>query len=368
MVRSSGCNSRRLFPVAICCFLLLFSSVDALLAQDDDPGKTPSILLFRVLSTIDEGVQWHEFHWQVANTDRVKLFQDGAEIGGRSQRSDGTIGWPLSMSGGMRMRLKASTTFELIAEGADGSSVSKSQVAEVRATPTKPPKRPPGKSPGTPPGTPPGKPPGKSPGKPPGKPVSPSITLFRVSPAMAEPGGEIKFFWEVEHAQSIRLFEGDHEIDLRGIEDTLSTGGVAAFLTTIDETTTFRLEASDRTRRATSKSFTVKVEDADEPTAKCSIRGQLRGKWRQEVKEHPTGPASTWTVAVYAYVAGADRPVGQASVDSRGIYRVSDLVAGKSYRLRPNWDSIPRDVNVSCSAGQTREGPGINITGGPLLD
>lgn len=347
MTSRSRCAHCRLLLPSICCIVLLFVPLGALSAQHDDPSTAPRILLFRVLAAIDEGVQWHEFHWEVANTVRVKLFQDGAELRGRSQQADGSIGWPLSMSGAMRMRLKATATFELVAEGQSGASASKRQVAEVVF------RKPPGK---------------KRPQVPPEKSSSPRITSFRVSPAAAEPGQEIGFFWEVESAQSVRLYEGDHEIDLRGFEDNLSTGGVAALRTTIDETTTFRLVASDRARRTTSKSFTVQVASNAEPVATCSVRGRLEGRWRQEVKERPTGPASTWTVTIFVYAAGSDRPVGQASVDSRGNYRVTDLVAGRRYRLEPGWDSVPEEVSVSCDAGQTREGPRIRITGRPHID
>jgi hypothetical protein len=250
------------------------------------------------------------------------------------------------MSGAMRTRLKTTTTFELVAEGRAGTSASKRIVVEVAFR----------------------KKPGKPPEETPEEPPSPRITSFRVSPAAAAPGGEIGFYWEVENAQSIRLFEGDAEIDLRGLEDSLSTGGVAALRTTIDETTIFRLVASGRDRRTTSKSFTVQVKERAEPAAHCAVRGQLEGKWRQQISEHPTGPATTWTVAIYVFAAGSDQPAGHAVVDSRGIYRVSDLIAGERYRLRPDWDSVPRQANVSCDAGQTRTGPGFRITGGPRLD
>ncbi len=364
MANIPQCYRRRLLPVLTCSLVLLAATLEALPAADEEPSTEPRILLFRVLPTVVDGTQVHEFHWEVANTHRVKLFRDGSEMGGRSQQPDGSVGWDLSMSGALRMRLKATATFELVAEDEAGNSVRQSQVAEVGV------RKEPGKRPGKEPGKRPGKEPGKQPAPPapPGKLPSPSIQSFRVSPAMAAPGDEIKFYWEVENAQSIRLFEGDHEIDLRGLEDTLSTGGAAAFLTTIDETTTFRLEATDRARRATSKSFLVQVRGSAEPAETCSVRGQLEGKWRQQVRERPTGPESTWTVAIYVFADGSSQPVSHATVDPQGTYRISDLTAGKSYRLRPNWDSVPRQGNVSCSAGQTQEGPRFRITGRPLTD
>lgn len=359
MARFPRCSPRRWLPVATCSLVLLLASLGALPAQDSDPSGEPKIVLFQILPTTEEGVQWHEFHWQVVNTHRVRLFADGSEMPGRSQQSDGSIGWNLSMSGTMRMRLKATTTFELVAENQAGGSVSERRVAEV----------------GSP----------KGPGKPPRepapetlemsetsetseKPSSPTIKVFRVRPATAEPGAEIQLAWDVENAHSIRIFEGDHEIDLRGLENTLSTGGVAGLSTTIDQTTTFRLVAADRYRRTASKTFTVRVGGAAEPGARCVVEGRLEGKWRQEIRERPTGPATPWTVAVYVFAAGSDRPAGHATVDNQGVYRVSDLSAGTSYRLRPDWDSVPREANISCRAGETRQGPRFRITGSPRID
>lgn len=433
MAESHGADPRRLLWKPSCCLVLLLAFLGAGAVRSDDSSGRPEILLFRVLPTIDDGVHWHEFHWQVANTYRVRLFQDGSELHGRTQLSDGSLGWQMSMSGSMRMRLKVTATFQLVAEDQAGKSVSARQVAEVQAADelNKPPdsqglcaegseatcrsrraacdvlKGTDGSStevcrwdfaesspicskvggiwitPGSRYGQ---RHPGAVPrgkvgvcitelaniashqGQSPADLSSPTIKSFRVVPATAKPGDEIGFYWEVEDGKSVRLFEGDHAIDLRGLEDALSTGGRAGLSTTIDETTTFRLEALGQNRTVTSASVTVVVEAAAEPAGKCEIRGQLNGKWRQEIREHPTGPASSWTVAVYVYATGSNQPIGNASVDNQGVYRVRDLTGGKRYRLRPNWDSVPREGNVSCSPGQIQRGPGFRITGSPRID
>ena len=335
------------FPAVTCSLVLLLASLGAPPAGAAEPDEGPKILRFEVLPTVDEGVQWHELHWQVTGTDRVRLFADGNEMPGRSQQADGSLGWPLSMSGGMRMQLKATTTFVLVAESQSGDSVRARRVAEVE-----PRNRPP-----------------KSPGESMGQdPELPTIRVFRAEPTRVEPGSEIHFAWEVENAHLIRIFEGDHEIDLRGLESTLSTGGAAVLSTTIDETTTFRLEAISRSRRAASKSLTIRVDATAEPEGPCSVEGRLAGDWRQEVREHPTGPKTLWTVAVYLFAADADRPSGHASIDDRGHYRIEGLEAGASYRLRPDWESTPRQATVSCGAGEALRGPTFRITGGPVLD
>ncbi len=329
-------------PIWICCLSLLITPIGALSAQERHDSSEARILQFQVLPTTEDGVQWHTFHWDVANTMKVKLFQDGSEIPGRSQLRDGSVGWPLSMSGALRMRLKAPATFKLVATDRAGHSVSQIQRSEVGNRPpttTSPPAD-----------------------------ATPRILSFRATPTTIERGGSVAFSWEVETAQSIRLFEGDHEVDLRGLERTLSTGGHAVFSTTIDETTTFRLTASDHNRRATSKSITVRVERTAEPVGTCDVHGQLTGRWQQQVQEHPTDPASTWTVAVYAFVDGSDRPAAHASVSSEGTYQFRDLIAGKRYRIKPNWDAVPRQVHISCRAGQTQKGPPFRVTGRPLID
>ncbi len=196
-------------PLAVlnCLLALLIASSYIVLAQERDSSAEPQILLFRVLPASIEGEQWHEFHWQVMNTDNVELIKDGTEMPGRTQLSDGRIGWPLSMSGSLRMRLKKLTTFELVATNRTGQSERKTFTVKgpFSTPPTKPPAQEPEDS------------------------TFPRIHSFRVSPATAEPGGSIKFHWQVENEEMIRLFEGHHEIDLRGM-GTRKVGEVGASL------------------------------------------------------------------------------------------------------------------------------------------
>ena len=92
MVESRGAEPRRLLRKSFCYLVLLFALLGAGAVQSDDSSGGPEILLFRVLPTIDDGVHWHEFHWEVANTHRVRLFQNGTENPGRTQLSDGSMG------------------------------------------------------------------------------------------------------------------------------------------------------------------------------------------------------------------------------------------------------------------------------------
>lgn len=328
------------------CLVLLIGAPNIGLAHDGDSSTEPRILLFRVLPATIEGEQWHELYWEVANTDSVQLIKDGKEIPGRTQLSDGSIGWPLAMSGSLRMKLKKLATFELIAKNRSGQSVRKTFTVEgpFSGSPTKPPAQKPEDS------------------------TSPKINSFRVSPATPEPGGSITFYWQVENEETIRLYEGNHEIDLRGM-DARKMGEVGAFSTTIDETTTFRLEVIGRSRQATSRTFTVQVSESALPAAgTCAIWGQLQGRWRQEIRETPTGPTSTWTVPVNGYAAGSERPVANALVGNSGIYRFEELAAGKDYQVRPSWQSSPRQGTVSCGPGETRQGPTFTISSGPVID
>jgi hypothetical protein len=281
-----------------------------------------------------KGEQWYEFHWEVVNTNRVKLFKDGREMRGRTQLRDGSIGWPLSMSGSLRSKLTRMTTFELVAENRAGKSASKNFTVKVSAH--APPKEPP----------------------------APRIVSFRVSPSTVKEGDWIKFFWVVENAKRIRLYDDVGEIDGRGWD--LRENG--AFSTTIRKTTTFRLLADNRAGRAMRKAFTVRVAKSKEPQGTCSIWGRLKGKWRQRVKERPKGPASMWTVEVFSFVAGSNKPINRASVTNGGVYRFRGLRAGKKYTVRPAWASIPLNGNVSCRAGRTHKGPEFRITGHPLID
>jgi hypothetical protein len=179
-----------------------------------------------------KGEQWHEFHWEVMNTDRVMLFHDGREMLGRTQLPDGSMGWPLSMSGSLRSKLTKITTYELVAENRAGESVSKKFTVKVAAS--EPPKAPPALR----------------------------IASFRVSPATIKPGGWIKFYWEVENAESVRLYDDVGEIESREGWDFRENG---TFSTTIKKTTTFRLFAEDRTGRTARKTFTVRVAGSAKP-------------------------------------------------------------------------------------------------------
>jgi hypothetical protein len=146
-----------------------FLSMSAGLADD------PRIAFFRVVPTVLDGERWYEFHWEVLDADRVRLFSDKKEMGARIQLPDGSIGWPSSMSGSMRTKLTRPTTFTLLAEAGPGVRVTESVEIEVAdAAPAPAPRS-----------------------------SGPKIDSFRVEPARVRPGQFVAFFWEVQGATSV---------------------------------------------------------------------------------------------------------------------------------------------------------------------
>ena len=94
-------------------------------AADD---ASPTIISFTVTPVTDgeKGAEgdWVELGWNTEGADRVRLLRDGREMRGRHQLPSGEIGWPLSMDGGLKIRLKRPAVFELIASN-DAGQVSK---------------------------------------------------------------------------------------------------------------------------------------------------------------------------------------------------------------------------------------------------
>ncbi|MFQ5467010.1 MAG: RICIN domain-containing protein [Kiloniellaceae bacterium] len=235
MTHDIRCHSRRFLWAVTCWAILLVGSSNALLAQTGPQSSAPKILLFRILPTMLDGEQWYEFHWEVMNTDRVRLLKNDREMRGRVQLPDGSIGWPLSMSGSLKSKLTKMATYELVAENRTGRSVSRKFTVKVAGA------------------------------APPEAPPAPRIASFQVSPARVKPGGSIKFFWVVENAESVRLYDDVGEIETIEGWNFREDGTVS---TTINKTTTFRLWAQNRAGRTVKRSFTVQVASQAAGSAK----------------------------------------------------------------------------------------------------
>ncbi len=221
-----------------------------------DDGAPPTITAFSV-TAVTEGEKgaegnWVEFSWKTEAADRVRLFKDGKEMRGRHQLPSGEIGWPLSMDGGLKSRLKRPAVFELVASNSVGQ-VSKIGEAEAAARPQ------------TPAG-------------------GPQILSFEATPRTIQPGDAVRFSWQIEGAGLVRLYDDQGEIESR-IE--LPTGKLGwplsmpgALQEFPDRSTTYKLEALSKTGR-TSKSLEVTVERAEVPVAEgdCTVTAAFSGKY-----------------------------------------------------------------------------------------
>ncbi|MBL1321603.1 MAG: hypothetical protein COA63_011160 [Methylophaga sp.] len=327
---------RHIFAFCVFCFVLM---PHAVLAHDT---TEPKILLFKLLPTIIKGEVWHQYYWEVVDADRVRLYKNGEEMLSRESHRTGTnVGWSNSMSR-LRTKLKNSATYRLYAENLLGESTFKEFTIDIKKSAAKVSKAPQNKK------------------------LPPKILSFRITPTMSNPGDWIQFHWDVEHADTVRLYDDLGEIDLRS-EHQRDRVSNSWFSTTIDKTTTFRLEADNAASEKITKTFTVQVNNDIEPINTCTISGQLKGKWRQEIRERTSGPLSTWTVPVYIYTENSSQAFAEAEVNDNGIYHFPNLKAGQTYKIKPIWTSTPRQANVQCSATSS-EGIVFNITGKPRLD
>lgn len=100
-------------------------------------------------------------------------------------------------------------------------------------------------------------------------PAVPRIVNFRVSPPTIRPGGEVRFFWKVENAARIRLYEDGRETDLRSPDSDLQVMD-GWFSTTLKDTTTYRLVAENLAGKTMQKTFVVHV--ARPACAKKTVR------------------------------------------------------------------------------------------------
>ncbi len=95
------------------------------------------------------------------------------------------------------------------------------------------------------------------------EPKTPEIISFRASPVSVEAGKEVALFWEVKDAKTVRIYEGNNELEGR-IE--LPDGAFGwplkmpgAFSVMLPKTTTYRLVAESSQGRSIVKTLTIGV-------------------------------------------------------------------------------------------------------------
>ncbi|MBL0716720.1 MAG: RICIN domain-containing protein, partial [Desulfosarcina sp.] len=179
--------------------------------------------------------------------DRVRLYHDGREVKGRSQLPNGELGFPTSLMGGFKSQHSKSATYELVAENNQGKA-SKSIV--VPAVGVKPPPSP-----------------------------LPEIISFRAIPSPVEAGKDVRFYWEVKGAETVRIYDDYGEMEGRIQLDNGTFGWPltmpGAFMTSQKKTATYKLVAENREGKKTIKTFTVRVKNP-----------QLRGTYTIQQKSN----------------------------------------------------------------------------------
>lgn len=85
---------------------------------------TPRIISFELTPTTEEnyGGDWIEISWKTDRADRVRLYEDGREIEGRFQLSNGEYGWPLSLERGFKTQYDRNSIYKLVATNNHGKA------------------------------------------------------------------------------------------------------------------------------------------------------------------------------------------------------------------------------------------------------
>lgn len=286
-----------------------------------DDASPPIITAFSV-SPVTEGEQgaegnWVELTWATEEADRVRLYLDGQELRGRQQLANGEIGWPLSMNGGLKTRLKKPAVFELVAANA-GGQVSKLVEVEAAARPEAPASE------------------------------GPRILSFEATPRTIKPGDSVRFSWKTRDASLVRLYDDRGEIESRIMLANGKLGWplsiTGAFEESPEKTTTYKLVAITKTG-STSKSIEVTVESAvvavdegqEETHEDCrvivSIHGKY-GKFTDAVGVFRAPGGGTGELVLKSPVATVrDHRAGR---DAAAYQRSSLTVAPGVYRLVPS--------------------------------
>ena len=238
--------------LSIGCLVFIFL-VTPVLLQAQQSASLPTILSFEINPTTveDLGGEWIEFSWRTKDVDRVRLYRDGREIKGRSQLSNGEFGFPTLLTGGFKTQNSKSATYELVAENEHGKATKTIVVPAAGAEPAPPPSR-------------------------------PKIVSFRASPALVEAGKNVKIFWEVKDAETVRFFDDHGELESRIKLDNGTYGWPltmpGAFSTTQNKTTTYKLVAKNREGKIARKSFTVRVK-ASQLKRTLTIQQKSNGRY-----------------------------------------------------------------------------------------
>ncbi len=253
LMKKRAANRRRSAGIGVA----LFVTAGLLGGAASAAGTPPTIASFSV-TPVTEGEKgaegnWVELSWQTEGADRVRLLRDRQEMRGRHQLPNGEIGWPLSMGGGLKMRLKAPAVFELVASN-DGGQVSK--IVEVETT---------------------GKPPAPAP-------RGPRILSFEAKPRTIQPGGTVRFSWQTENAGLVRLYDDQGELESRIELPSGKLGWPLRMNGAVQESpgrsTTYRLVALSKTGK-TSKSLEVTVagDEAAAEDGECTVTASITGKY-----------------------------------------------------------------------------------------
>ncbi|MEN8206774.1 MAG: RICIN domain-containing protein [Pseudomonadota bacterium] len=238
-------------PILSIGWLAFIILVTPTLIQAEQSAPLPTILSFEITPTTveDLGGEWIEFSWQTKDTDRVRLYEDGREIKGRTRLPNGELGFPATLLGGFQSQHSESATFELVAENAHGKATKRIVVPAAGVEP--PPPR-------------------------------PTIVSFGANPTTVEAGEEVKFYWEVKHAERVRLYDNHGEIKTRNRLPNgeygwpLSLSGEESM--TQHKTTTYRLVAENREGKTARKTFTVKVR-ASRLQGRHTIQQKSNGRY-----------------------------------------------------------------------------------------
>lgn len=302
-------------------------------AQNLDKSLLPTILSFKVThKTTDEingnKINWIEFSWKTEGADRVRLYKEGLEIKSRSQRSNGEIGWPLTMAGGFKSQYKKSAMYELVAENDKGKVSEKldSKLKKKRISPIA---------------------------------AQPEILDFRVEPQKINSGGQVSFYWQVKNAYQVRLYDSFGEIK-SGIQLPkgnygwpLSMNG--AYMENLNKSEVYKLVVTGKNGTVT-KSVKVYVNDK-----KCKLIVSVTGKY----KKHTDG------IGVFKAIPGREnkflfkRPVNAINKQGQISYWSTIELPPGNFFLAPygggkdkhgNFGVIykPRNMHYSCSDGNTK--------------
>ena len=310
-------------------FLVPYSTI----AQDLNKSLLPTILSFKVIQEITDGVNgtkvnWIEFSWETEDANIVRLYKEGVEIKSRIQLSNGEIGWPLSLTGGFKSQHKKTAIYELVVEN-DRGKVSKKLDVRMKKN------------------------------RFPLTAIKPKIIDFRVEPQRIKSGGQVNFYWKVKNAYQVRLYDSFGEIKSR---IKLPKGNFgwplsmnAAYSENLNKSETYKLVVTGKNGTVT-KSVKVLILDK-----KCHLIASITGIYSK----------NTDGVGVFEVIPGKEnkflfkRPVNVFHVEGNASYKSTiDLLPG-NYYLAPygggkdkhgNFGVIykPRNIHYTCMNANTK--------------